>query len=249
MGIELIPDNEGLGFTLVNKIEDFEKVNPINQYKNLEIETTKHILLSRYLMEKPKFSIELLNDIAIKNANESWDKRYNEIINTKYSENLNQLLLTNKKKEQIRLLKNLSISHKELTSFIFNSFLNYGYLYSFYTVEHLQNGLEKSEMPKLLNIEGNKIKISGNTKLSDGQLKQAINHRKVIISKFIENGDKWHCFFYTFNSLKGAENWKEGKPHLHYISYTFGLTRKEVLTELKSKDYKLNNLPHIELRT
>ena len=102
-------------------------------------------------------------------------------------------------------------------------------------------------MPSIVHLTDNKVHKSGETDLTDGQLKQIVEHRKVIISKFIDKGELWHCFFLTFESLKGKEKWKDGKPHYHYISSAFGLTREQVIGELKKKNYKLNNLPHIEM--
>jgi len=88
----------------------------------------------------------------------------------------------------------------------------------------------------------------GDTKLTDGQLKQAVEHKSVTISKFFDKGTDWHCLFVTHKSLRGDEkNWKGGQPHYHYISDKFGLSRDKVVSELKSRDYHLNSLPHIDL--
>ena len=82
--------------------------------------------------------------------------------------------------------------------------------------------------------------------MTDGELVQAVDHRKRTISKFLDKNGSWHCFFLTFDSRKGKESWKGGQPHYHYISDKFGIPRSKVVKELKSKKYKLGALPHID---
>lgn len=247
MAIDIIPDNDGKGFTQVGYSDDFEYVNPIEQVRNMSLENSISLERTMLLLRKPPFPISDLDDFLYKRAEKVWQERYTGIMDTKYSENFDRLLESNKKQEQVNLLKNQKISPFGLTAFIFNAFQKYGYTYSQYRADHNRNGLDETKLPTLIHLKEDEVVVSGKTDLTDGQLKQVIQHRKVIISKFIDNGDNWHCFFTTYQSLKGEENWNEGTPHYHYISNTFGLTRQQVLNELKSKDYKLNNLPHIEL--
>lgn len=102
-------------------------------------------------------------------------------------------------------------------------------------------------MPKLVEIKDDKVSKVGNTTLTDGQLKQAVDHRKVVVAKFIDKEDEWHCIFLTYDSIRGKESWKGGQPHYHYISDKFGIPRAEVLNQLKSRIYNLGSLPHIDL--
>lgn len=135
----------------------------------------------------------------------------------------------------------------ELIAFIFHAHEEKGFLFSNYRAEHHHKGLDESELPEFIHVKSEKVAKIGETNLKEGQLKQVVNHRKIIISKFIDNANEWHCFFVTYQSLKGEENWNNGQPHFHYISNKFGLSREEVLKELKSRHYKLNNLPHVSL--
>lgn len=247
MAIDIIPDNDGNGFTQVRYSDDFEYVNPIEQIRNMSLENSISFERTMLLLKKPPFPISYLDEFLYNRANKVWQDRYKEIMETKYSGNFDKLLESNIKQEQKTLLKNQTISPFGLTAFIFNAFQKYGYTYSQYRANHNHNGLDETKLPILIYSKEDKVVVSGKTDLTDGQLKQTIQHRKVIISKFIDNGDRWHCFFTTYQSLKGKENWKGGTPHYHYISNAFGLTREQVLNELKSKDYNLNNLPHIEL--
>ena len=52
-------------------------------------------------------------------------------------------------------------------------------------------------------------------------------------------------FLYT--NLKGKESWKDGQPHFHYISDKFGIPREKVVEQLKSNNYSLGCLPHIDI--
>lgn len=90
------------------------------------------------------------------------------------------------------------------------------------------------------------MKTAGETKLTEGQLKNVINHRKVTISKFLDKGDLWHCFFITYNSIGGKDKWQDGQPHYHYISDKWGFNRKDAVERLKSTNYPPTSV-HITL--
>lgn len=74
-----------------------------------------------------------------------------------------------------------------------------------------------------------------------------IENRKVVVAKLLDKCDEWHCFFVTYDSLKGKELWQNGQPHFHYISDKFGLSREEVVKSLKDRKYNLGSLPHINI--
>jgi len=252
MAFEIIPDNDGKGFTEVLSSGDYEYVNPVEKLKSKTLEFFVSHYRTRFALEKPPFPLAHLDEFLLKNAENIWEREYADIISTAYPKKFDLLLQSNKKQEQVRFLKKQKISKRGLTAFIFNACEKHGYKYSMYRGEHHHKGLDEAALPKLIHLKDNgEVFYSGNTTLSDGQLKQVIKHRTVIWSKFIDNKEenKWHCFFFTNRSLGGEENWENGTPHIHYISNTFGLTREQVLKELKSKEYKLNNLPHIELYT
>lgn len=179
----------------------------------------------------------------------AWKKQLVEIENTVVPKELLRLLKTTKKKEQEKLLKGLELDPDILMAFLFKAYSKHGFLFSQYRVEIPQKGIELSKMPVAYEVtEENGVEKFGATEYSDGQLTQAINHRKVIISKFVEKDDRWHCFFTNYNSLNGGETWLgEKQPHFHYISDSFGFTKEQVITELSSGKYKLGNLPHIKL--
>lgn len=163
--------------------------------------------------------------------------------------NLLKLFDTNKKTEQKKILKELVLTPDVLMALLIKA-EEKGYTLSQYSSEYSQEGIDLLKMPLAYRVEENgEIQILGETELSSGQLKQAIEHRKVKIAKILDKGDEWHCFFITFKSLRGEETWfGEKQPHFHYISSAFGIDRAEVVNQIKSAKYKLGNLPHIKFK-
>lgn len=50
-------------------------------------------------------------------------------------------------------------------------------------------------------------------------------------------------------SIIGKESYKNGQPHLHYISDKWNIKRKNIIEQLNSREYKLPSLPHIDFHT
>ncbi len=226
---------------------DFEYTNPITYYKAIYLYTNFTMLKDVMIKKAPFMPLQVLEKVVKKQVNIEWRDKLRQINNIEVPENLLQLLNCEKKKEQLKLLKNVSITPDQLIAFIIKAHSIYEFTFSQYRREHLSNNVESEKMPALTEIHENIIRKVGNTPMSDGQLKQAIEQRAVIISKFLDRGNTWHCFFVTYNSLGGKENWQGGQPHYHYISDKFGLTREQVVAELKKREYKLNNCPHIPI--
>ena len=120
----------------------------------------------------------------------------------------------------------------------------FNYTYSQYRVEYSPSGTDPSDLPKMAykDDDGNIISF-GNTDMKEGEIKNAIDQRKVIVSKFLDKEEAWHCFYLTYRGLYGLE--KGHPPHIHYISNSFGLSRERVVAELKGRNYNLPRGPHI----
>jgi hypothetical protein len=242
--------NKKTGKQLVSIIgEDFEQVDPIKYYED------SFILKRMILAGVPVDELNGEGEITEKSKNlfiesiKLWREKHRKINQLQIPHNLIKLLSTTKKSEQEKLLKGVILTPEILISFFFKAHSDCGYTLSQYSSEILPKGVDKSKMPLAYILKKTEIEIFGKTELSDGQLKQAIQHRKVTVAKFLERGNNWHCFFTTFKSLKGEETWQGQKqPHFHYISDRFGLIRENVILELKSAKYKLGNLPHITIR-
>ncbi len=229
--------------------DTIESVDPVRHYKDFFV--VKLMIMrgipNEELNGKTKPSEE--SKKVFIEAVQLWNEKYTEIKSTPIPDNLIQLLSTTKKSEQEKLLKGIELTPALLAAFIFESYEKYGYKLSQYKTEIPQKGVDLSKMPFAYEVKENgNVKSFGKTGLSDGQLRQAIKHRKVTIGKFLEKGDIWHCFFTNYKSLAGEETWLgKNQPHYHYISNSFGLDKEKVIKELKSDKYNLGNLPHIKL--
>lgn len=247
MKTKKIYDQKTGGFYTICFDIDFEFVNPIDYYKDSIIKLGLTMQRDMLILQKMPFPPELIEKRIHKKALELWDKRYQEIMSAEVPTNLYAVLISTTKKEQVKLLKGVQIDPDQLLAFLFKAWQDYGFKFSQYTTEHLPTGTDKKGLPIIINIEGGDVKKIGKTKFTDGQLKQVVEHRQGIVAKFLDINASWHCLFTTFNSLKGVESWKGGQPHFHYISDKFGLSRDQVINELKNRNYKLGSLPHIDL--
>jgi hypothetical protein len=242
-----IVDDDGKGFYTIFQSPDFEYIDPIKHYAESFITSSVSMMRDIIFFKKPPVPSSFIESYIHKEAMKDWFKKFEEINVTKIPNKLILLLSSTTKKEQVKLLRNLSITPDQLIAFIFKAWTDYGFSFSQYTSEHHHKDLEKSEMPKLIEIKDDKVYKVGKTSLTDRQLKQAVENRKVVVSKFLDNKSTWHCLFLTFESLKGKETWKDGQPHYHYISDKFAIPRQIVVEQLKSSRYSLGNLPHIDL--
>jgi hypothetical protein len=213
---------------LMFESEDFEYVKPVKHYGDFFI--VKSLILRGIPQEelngdrKPSDKSKEI----FKGAVLHWQEMLSEFKKVKVSENLIKLLSSKKKSEQETLLKGVILTPDVLMGLLI---------------------VDLSKMPLAYEVkEDGEVKVFGDTEMSAGQLKQAIEHRKVKVAKILDRGDEWHCFFATFRSLRGEETWQgEKQPHFHYLSNAFGIPRTKVVEQIKSEQYKLGNLPHIKL--
>lgn len=229
------------------EVGDIEFVNPIEYFIKITFEANYFMLKEVISKSKHSISEELIERFIDKESYRYALEKYVEINQLEIPKALIDLIEAKSKKAQILSLRNFSITKKELIAFGFYTSKLRNFKFSQYKSEHHHNGLDIQDLPEIFEIKDENITKVGKSPLTDGQLKQALNHRKIIISKFFGDETSWHCFFLTFDSLNGIEKWKGGKPHYHYISDKFGIPRQSVINQLKSKKYNLGNLPHIEL--
>ncbi len=244
-----IADEDGNGFYRIFWDDKVEKVNPVEYYKNYELNKRAISFRDILEMKDPFLAGKLTTDFYVKLAKEEIEKEkfWETKEEIEVPENFLKLLETTRKKDQVSLLKGLSINPDQLISLIFKSFNDHHYLYSRYRFENLPKDLDDKKRPKVADIskEG-VIKTVGETELTEGQVKKMINERKVIIAHFFDRGDDWHCLFITYNSIDGRENHKNGQPHFHYISSAFGITRDDFIKSMESGNYKSTPI-HIDL--
>lgn len=225
-----------------------EFVNPIEYYRNFHIQNKIRMyweILPNLKKEFKKNNLELsvleIRELFEKRAISNWEEFYSEKSSTEINPNFLSLLKTDKKNEQKKLLTGQSLSTYELFALIIYAYKNLGLTFSQYTFYHSQKGIDPTDLTDFTHIrEDGTIVTSRETKLSNGQLKQAVEHRVVTIAKFIGDDKNWHCFFTNYKSLNGKEKaYKGGQPHLHYISDKWGLTREIVIEQLSKREYKL----------
>lgn len=245
------------GEYVVFEAGDCEKVNPIEYYQNIFIPRNVSMYRRLYLAKEHKFkqfgaNLSIIKQEVLfrKNAIADWKKWFVEKSATEINPNYLALLESKTKKEQVKLLKGIELTTYELFALIVKAYTDYGMLFSQYRYEHTQKGVDEKDLTEFAHLEDSgKVITSRKTKLSQGQLKQAIEHRVVLIAKFIETEDEWHCFFTNYKSLNGKEiTYKGGKPHYHYISDKWGLTKEQVIKQLSSRKYKLPSMPHLDFK-
>jgi hypothetical protein len=227
---------------------DFEYEKPVKHYGDGFI--VKQMVLSGMPNEElngDQKPTEKSKQIFIK-ATLHWQEMLHGFKSIEIPNGFLKLFETSKKADQENLLENQILTPDILMGLLIKA-EEQGYTLSQYSSEYSQKGVDLSKMPFAYQVKENgEVQTFGETELSDGQLKQAIEHRKVKVAKILDKGDEWHCFFATFKSLRGEETWLgEKQPHYHYISNAFGIDRAEVVNQIKSEKYKLGNLPHIKL--
>lgn len=228
--------------------EDFEYEKPIKHYGDEFI--VKQMVLHGIPSEElngTKRPSEKSKEIFIEAA-KRWQAMLHDFTNVKVPESLIKLLSTTKKREQEALLKGVVLTPDVLMALLIKA-EDLGYTLSQYKSSYSDKSADGEKFPFAYEVkEDGSVKTFGDTELSPGQLRHAIEHRKVKIAKFLDQGGTWHCFFTTFASLRGDETWLGVKqPHYHYVSNLFGIDRAEVVNQIKSEKYKLGNLPHIKL--
>lgn len=240
-------DKNSQDFTRIFSTYEVEKVNPVEYYKTFELER-KIISLQDSLNAKNSFLTSFLDDeFFVKKAEEALVGYFEKFESTQIHNNFFELLKTTKKNDQEKLLRGMSLNPEQLMAFIFKSYNDFGFLYSTYVFENLRNGMSEKKLPKLFYLKDDgTIKKVGETDLSDAQLKNIIEQRKVIVSHFFEKDDIWHCIFVTYKSISGQENHNNGQPHFHYISSGFAISKEVFIESMRIGKYKSTKI-HIDL--
>lgn len=240
-----IEDDQG-GHYYIAMMPDYELVTP-HDYLIEVIVNSKYrlmqIIAKGQNITGPR---ELMLQIMRKRAIAEWKVEYAGMLIKKLPANLISLLDTERKSEQKQLTRGMQLTSDELTAFIAQAGHFHGFLYSQYRSEHIPNGTDLGSLPVFthLNIDGSITKV-GNSTLSDGQLKNVVTQRKVLLGKFLEKGADWHCFVYTYDSINGKEKGDWGS-HIHYISSKWGVPKADVVAGIKNGRYVSSGLPHIK---
>lgn len=241
-----IERKDGKEIHKILSIGEIEFTNPIEFYRKYFIDSTISLEFDYFILKSPYIDPGYLHSFLSNRTVRRWEEEYKLAVNIELPKVLIDLLNTERKNTQVKLLHGFRITTYQLQSFIYYAW-SQGFSFSQYKSQNFPNGTNNTELPSIFYIDNNGLSKIGQTNLSDGQLKEIIKNRKVVIAKFFDKKESWHCFFITYESIGGKESWENGQAHFHYISDKFGLDRQKVVDSLKSKMYKLGNLPHIAL--
>ena len=138
------------------------------------------------------------------------------------------------KREQIALLKGLQLSAEQLGGLYIQA-SDRGYKFSNYIYEGRPKSYLEKELPSFIYLRDDGIIESyGDTELTKGQLKDYIIQSHFIVARILDNDKHWHCFYQTSSGVQGKEPGKFGsKPHLHYISDSFGIDKGDFIKGLR----------------
>lgn len=219
---------------IANKMDEVEFVNPREFLKDFHTGTIYPSLLNIFIV---KLGVQSKNikKIVLKEAMEIAESQMS------YSEKLvlpSQIvyLLDNNlsKKEQYHLLDNISVSKEQLAAIYIQAGAK-GYLFSNYVFDGIPKSYRECDLPSFIRIkdDGN-VESYGKHILSEGQLKDIVLQSKFIIARFLDRDKHWHCFYQTKKGVYGKEHGEKGrKPHIHYISDAFGISREDFIKGLK----------------
>jgi len=242
MDIKKIASEDGNGFYTFFDMQNVTACNPVYYFgvhqQRAKLEMIKNVLSLKNLRLTQRLTATYKRQFLFE-----WQSYYRSAITRQLPEALNQLLITDKKKKQIRLLSDLILTKDDFFAFILQSWEIHKFSFSRCVFEHRPKDLENSIYPHFIyKDEQDKIHTRGRTTLTEGQLKLAISERHVVIANFFEKEDKWHCLFSTYKAIGGNESPHIGEPHYHYVSSSWGYSKEQVLNQLSSYRYSLNSL-------
>ena len=151
------------------------------------------------------------------------------------------------KNEQERLLKGVTLTDREWDA-IFYKAEEKEYTYSFYKYVAPLTSVEGKTVPNFIyKNEDGKVKYFGDSTLSDKHMAHIVENTKTIIARIIDKDEHWHCFVQTLKGVKGHEGGRLGsKPHIHYISDKFGISRDDLVAQIHEGHYPTDSI-HILL--
>jgi len=181
---------------------------------------------------------EIEQEIALyfKTQQEEYDL---ELSSKGIPEKLQTLLGYAKKSKLLAYCKRITISEQELALLVHNcSQIGYTHRSKFLEYVPENRRLTESDRTKLRQKEPNKF---------IDKIRAIFEERKNYMVHLFENGEKWHCVFYTYKDMESGEkgHWLYG-PHLHYINYLWPEYGKRQVWE--SFDKREHNIEGVHIR-
>lgn len=221
-----------------NQMDDVENADARTVLKTFHVRSITPAMVRFFEAKLGWLPFNLFADIN-RQANEMTEALLTEIENKPLPPQIIQLLEQDlKKKEQVSLLKGVSLN-KEQIGTLFLQAGKRGYKFSSYRFEGKPKQFDEKELPSFIYLRDNgDVEFGGETNLTKGQMKDLVLSSDFLVSRILDNGKHWHCFFQNAKSLQGKEGGKFGsQPHLHYISDSFGIAKEELVKSVKSGSY------------
>lgn len=138
------PDTNGY-YSMIQE-DDFEYANPIEKMSEIVVKMLSMQFKSILLFSKENNLLPsevgisnpdaILDRIALKKAREIWEQKFQNIMSQKLPNGIFNILGSTSRKQQIKLLKGVSLTVDELMLFIFQAWKDFGFTYSMYTSHH-----------------------------------------------------------------------------------------------------------------
>ena len=193
----------------------------------------------RWLFSYSMFQLTQLGGYSIEEAHNIAIERLKTYASRPCPDYLKELITEGKKKRQERLFKDQVLTPEDLiTWFLYVGRLNG--TFSEYSFEEKNEELE-GRMPLFIDAsDPNNIVAVGKTDLSEAALKHLVEHQNKKFAQIIDLEDgRWFCFYRTHRGLSGRETGDQGS-HMHFISSAYGISREDLVEQLKSGEYPTN---------
>jgi len=155
-------------------------------------------------------------------------------------EKLQTLLGHTKKSKLVAYCKRVTISEQELVLLVHNC-SQIGYTHRSKFLEYVP---EKRRLTKSVRT----LMRQNEPKKFIGKIRAIFEERKNYMVHLFENGEKWHCLFYTYKDMEsgGKSHWQYG-PHLHYISHLWPeYGKRQVWESFDKREHTIEGV-HIRL--
>lgn len=221
-----------------NVMEDVENADTRETLKDFHLRSITPVMVRFFITKLGWLPFEMFSAIQ-KKAEDMTEAMLTETENEPLPNQLTDLLDKDlKKKDQVSLLRGVSISSKQLGA-IFLQAGKRGYKFSSYRFKGKPKQYSEKDLPSFIRLlDDGTVDVWGETTLTEGQLKDLIQSSEFLVTRILDNGKHWHCFLQNSNSLKGKEKGELGsQPHIHYISDSFGVTKEDLVKCVKSGHY------------
>ena len=221
-----------------NQMDDVENADAQTVLKKFHVRSVTPVIERFFEAKLGWLPFDLFAGI-LRYANEMTEALLTKIENKPLPPQIIQILEQDlKKKEQVSLLKGVCLKKEQLGTLLLQAGKR-GYKFSSYRFEGKPKQFDEKELPLFIYLHDNDdVEFGGETNLTKGQMKDLVISSDILITNILDNGKHWHCFFQNAKSLQGKEGGKFGsKPHLHYISDSFGIAKEDLVKSIKSGSY------------